>query len=113
VENAVKFSPAGAPVRVSGGTSGARVTVRVIDRGPGIPPGQRARVFEPFFRGRANGPGAGLGLAISRGFVEANGGRLVLQSGAEGETAFAVTLPAADAIPEPPEGRHRSGDGRP
>ena len=67
------------------------------NRGPGIPPTQRAHVFEPFFRGRAHGPGAGLGLAISRGFVEANGGRLVLQSGANGETAFAVTLPAARA----------------
>src|SRR4051812_115284 len=94
VENAVKFSPEGAPVRVTGGTSGGRVTVRVIDPRPRVPQGQRSPVFEPFFRGRATGPGAGLGLAISRGFVEANGGRLVLQSDGRGETAFAVTLRA-------------------
>jgi two-component system, OmpR family, sensor histidine kinase KdpD len=96
VANAVRFSPPGATVRITGGAAGGRVTIRVIDRGPGIPPKQRGRVFEPFFQGRPADEGAGLGLAISRGLVGANGGRLVLQSATEGETAFAVTLPAAD-----------------
>ncbi|HEY3019303.1 MAG TPA: ATP-binding protein [Solirubrobacteraceae bacterium] len=95
LENAVRFSPPDAPVRVTGGAAGGRATVRVIDRGPGIPAGQRARVFEPFFQGRPSDEGGGLGLALSLGFVEANGGRLVLQSGADGETAFAVSLPLA------------------
>ena len=95
VDNAVRFSPPQTPVRVTGGVGGGKATVRIIDRGPGIPPNQRARVFEPFFQGRPSDDGGGLGLTISRGFVEANGGRLVLQSGQNGETAFAVSLPLA------------------
>jgi len=94
LENAVKFSPPGEPVRVSGGIGGGTVTVRVIDHGRGIPSQMRARVFEPFFRGRSGaGSGPGLGLAICRGFVEANGGRIVLQSEAERGTSFAVSFP--------------------
>ncbi len=96
IENAVKFSPPHAPVRISGGASAGRVTVRVTDRGRGIPRQHRSRVFEPFFRGRGDrSPGSGLGLAICRGFVEANGGRIVLQAGGERGTSFAVSFPVA------------------
>jgi two-component system, OmpR family, sensor histidine kinase KdpD len=95
IENAVKFSPPDAPVRITGSAGGARVTVRVIDKGSGIPRSQRARIFEPFVRGREPGHGSGLGLAICRGFVEANGGRIMLQAGASEETAFAVSFPLA------------------
>ncbi len=102
IDNAVKFSPADAPVTVSGGSSPAGVTVRVSDRGPGIPPGSRRDVFEPFFHGRGGKSGSGLGLAISRGFVEANGGRITLQSRKGEGTAFAVTFPRAEiASPAP------------
>jgi two-component system sensor histidine kinase KdpD len=100
LENAVKFSPPGTPVRVTGGATPERVTVRVTDQGRGIPPAHRARVFEPFFRGRSDGDGdrrgsagSGLGLAICRGFVEANGGRILLQSDGRPGTSFAVTFP--------------------
>jgi two-component system, OmpR family, sensor histidine kinase KdpD len=93
VANAIRFSPAHEPVRITGGTGGGLVTVRVIDRGRGIPPSQRAQVFEPFFRGRDSGPGSGLGLAICRGFVEANGGRIQMQSGKAEGTSFAVSFP--------------------
>jgi two-component system, OmpR family, sensor histidine kinase KdpD len=92
IENAVKFSPPGLAVRVTGSASGSHVTVRVIDRGKGVPRSQRARIFEPFVRGREPGHGSGLGLAICRGFVEANGGRIVLQAGTD-QTAFAVSFP--------------------
>jgi two-component system sensor histidine kinase KdpD len=101
VENAVKFSPEGAPVTISGAVAPGGVTVRVRDRGQGIPPGRREHVFEPFFRGRQGGAGSGLGLAISRGFVEANGGRIALQTRRGDGTAFAVTFPLADRAPEP------------
>jgi two-component system sensor histidine kinase KdpD len=95
IENAIKFSPAGSPVQITGGTGPALVTVRVIDHGRGIPREHRMRIFEPFFRGRDRGPGgSGLGLAICRGFVEANGGRIVLQSDVEHGTSFAVSFPA-------------------
>ncbi len=94
IENAIKFSPPEAPVRITAGVGAGRVTVRVIDRGRGIPSQYRARVFEPFFRVRGSGnTGSGLGLAICRGFVEANGGQIVLQSGGGRETSFAVSFP--------------------
>ncbi len=96
IENAVKFSPASSPVRISGGASSGRVAVRVADRGSGIPRRYRSQVFEPFFRGRGEaGAGSGLGLAICRGFVEANGGRIVLQSGRDTGTSFTVSFPVA------------------
>jgi two-component system, OmpR family, sensor histidine kinase KdpD len=111
LDNAARFSPPGRPVRVTGGAGGRNVTVRVTDEGPGVPLGQADAVFEPFYRGRrsgaadagrdnGSGAGAGLGLAICRGFVEANGGRLLLQRPVDGHGAsFAVSLPAA----RPPE----------
>jgi two-component system sensor histidine kinase KdpD len=96
LENAIKFSPDASPVRVSGGAASGRVTVRVTDQGRGIPSQHRPHVFEPFFRGRGDaGAGSGLGLAICRGFVEANGGRIVLQTGTGRGTSFAVSFPVA------------------
>jgi two-component system sensor histidine kinase KdpD len=104
LENALKFSPPEVPVRITAGVGSGRVTVRVIDQGRGIPSQLRSRVFEPFFRGRGvdgaavAASGSGLGLAICRGFVEANGGQIVLQSGGERGTAFAVSFPV---VPQP------------
>jgi two-component system, OmpR family, sensor histidine kinase KdpD len=92
LENAVKFSPPDSPVRITGGSGGGRVTVRVIDAGPGIPSSRRAEIFEPFVRG-GSGQGSGLGLAISRGLVEANGGEIRLQTGSGKGTTFAVSFP--------------------
>jgi two-component system, OmpR family, sensor histidine kinase KdpD len=69
-------------VRTLGG-EGDRVIVRVVDRGPGIPPAQLERVFEPFYRAgtaRSGHRGSGLGLAIARGFTEANGGSVSVES---------------------------------
>jgi two-component system sensor histidine kinase KdpD len=75
---------------------GDRLIVRVVDRGPGIPPAQLERVFEPFYRaGTARGGhrGSGLGLAIARGFVEANGGTLHLESLPGQGATFVFELP--------------------
>jgi two-component system sensor histidine kinase KdpD len=103
IENAVKFSPKDLPVEIRGGAGPGWVTVRFIDRGRGIPLDQRARIFEPFFRGRGSGAsGSGLGLAICRGFVEANGGRITVQSDVGQGTSFAVSFPA---VPQPTDGR--------
>ena len=98
IDNAVQHSPPDVAVRVTGGAAGGHVTVRVIDRGRGVPPSERARIFEPFVRGSRSSRGSGLGLAIARGFVEANGGRIALQSGVSEDTAFAVTFPL---VPQP------------
>jgi two-component system sensor histidine kinase KdpD len=93
LDNAVRHSPPDQPVRVTGGVAGGRVTVRVIDRGRGVPAPERTRIFEPFVGGGRSARGSGLGLAIARGFVEANGGRIALQSGVSRDTAFAVSFP--------------------
>ena len=99
IENALRFSPADQPVRISGGVGAGKVTVRVVDRGPGIPASQRASIFEPFQSGGTDRrDGVGLGLAISKGFTEANGGELRLQAdSADGNLAFAVIFPARQA----------------
>ena len=97
IENAVKFSPSDEPVRVRGRAGASKVTVSVIDRGPGIPASRRASVFEPFYRGRHREQrGSGLGLAISRGFVEANGGEITLHADSGRGTSFAVSFPLVE-----------------
>jgi len=102
IENAIKFSPPGTPVRITGGASAGRVAVRVADRGSGIPRRYRSQVFEPFFRGRGEASaGSGLGLAICRGFVEANGGAIVLQSDRDAGTTFTVSFPVTRQPAEP------------
>jgi two-component system sensor histidine kinase KdpD len=93
IENAARFSPPHASVRISGGAGAGKVTVRVTDQGPGVPPSDRGEIFEPFFRGRRAGAGTGLGLAIVRGFVEANGGEIHLHADAPDGTSFAVSFP--------------------
>ena len=75
---------------------GGRLIVRVVDRGPGIPPAQLERVFEPFYRaGTARGGhrGSGLGLAIARGFTEANAGTLHVESLPGQGATFVFELP--------------------
>jgi two-component system sensor histidine kinase KdpD len=97
VENALRYSPTSEPVRVQVRESGPNVVVRVIDRGPGVPPGEVERIFEPFQRGSRTGHmrGAGLGLAIARGFAEANGGRVWVESHEGQGATFVLALPAA------------------
>ena len=89
------------PVHVRVRTSGDRVLVAVVDRGPGIDSAEQARIFEPFYRGRrasgASGVGSGLGLAIVKGFVEANGGTISVSSLPGQGTSFVVALPIPDA----------------
>jgi two-component system, OmpR family, sensor histidine kinase KdpD len=86
----------------SGGPAGDRLVVRVVDRGPGIPPAQLERVFEPFYRaGTQQGGhrGSGLGLAIARGFTESNGGRLHVESLPGQGATFVFELPLASQQP--------------
>jgi two-component system, OmpR family, sensor histidine kinase KdpD len=100
MENATRYSD-GEPVIIRARPVGDRAIIRVIDRGPGIPAADQTRIFEPFYR--ADGPagerhpGSGLGLAIARGFVEANGGRIWVESTPGRGSTFVVELPAEDA----------------
>jgi two-component system sensor histidine kinase KdpD len=88
-------------VSVESSLQGGKISVQIADRGPGIPAGERERVFEPFQRGGANGDrsGFGLGLAIARGFVEANGGAIAVESTPGRGTTFVVSLARAGEAP--------------
>jgi two-component system, OmpR family, sensor histidine kinase KdpD len=99
LENALKFSSPTDPVALSAEHTDGDVIVRVLDAGPGLAEEDRERVFEPFERGADAGarPGAGLGLAIARGFTHANGGRVWAEPADAGGTSFVVALPAAAA----------------
>jgi two-component system sensor histidine kinase KdpD len=101
VGNAVRFSPPDDPPRVTGSSLGERVELRVIDRGPGIPPGDLDRVFAPFQRlgDTDNTTGVGLGLALSRGLTDAMGGTLAAEETPGGGLTMVVSLPAAPAQP--------------
>ena len=86
----------GQPVIVRAWALHNRILMRVVDRGPGIPPAQRERVFEPFYRSgtdRTGHRGSGLGLAIARGFVEANGGKVWVESLPGQGTSFVLEFP--------------------
>ena len=97
VENALKWSPEGAPVRVEAGAVQDVMHVRIVDRGPGIPASEQHRVFQPFQRlgDLDRGTGVGLGLAVASGFVTAMGGELELEDTPGGGTTAIVTLKAA------------------
>jgi two-component system, OmpR family, sensor histidine kinase KdpD len=92
LENAARYSGA-ERVSVRARVVGGRLMIRVVDRGPGIPPAELTRVFEAFHRGPGAHSGSGLGLAIVKGFVEANGGRVWAESLPGQGTSFVVALP--------------------
>ncbi len=91
IDNAVRHSD-GRPVSVRARAVRERLLVRVVDQGPGISEAEQERVFEPFYKGNGSA-GSGLGLAIVRGFIEANGGRVSIESLPGQGTSFVVELP--------------------
>lgn len=95
LENAARFSAPGMRIRISAHRWHDVIEVRVADRGPGIPSGERERVFEPFYRkdrGEARG-GTGLGLAIARAIVVAHGGRMWIEETPGEGTTVCFSLP--------------------
>jgi two-component system sensor histidine kinase KdpD len=97
VTNAKAASAPDAPVRVRASAAGGRVELRVIDRGPGVPPDQRDRIFRPFQRlgDRGSRNGVGLGLAVAKGFVEAMDGELEVEDTPGGGLTMVIAFEAA------------------
>jgi two-component system, OmpR family, sensor histidine kinase KdpD len=98
LENAAKYSPAGAPIRITAEAKDKdqTITISIADRGPGIDDFERSLVFEKFYRGRnqrVQVHGTGMGLAICKAIVEAHGGRLAVTSQLGHGSVFYFTLP--------------------
>jgi two-component system sensor histidine kinase KdpD len=102
LENAAKYTPPGSPVEISAHQDQKDVVIEVADRGPGIPKELSDKIFEKFYRlprERAGG-GAGLGLAICRGVVEAHGGRIWVKARDGGGAVFCFSLPIEGVPPD-------------
>jgi two-component system sensor histidine kinase KdpD len=109
LDNASRYAPAGTTIAITGETSAeGGIAIAVDDEGPGIPPNERERVFDLFYRvnkGDGRGKGTGLGLSISRGILEAHGGTISALPGPAGAgTRIRIVLPpATGALVHPPE----------
>src|SRR5512146_1410146 len=97
LEDAIRHG-GGRPVTVRSRLVGEKIAIRVVDQGPGIPESEWERIFEPFQSGASNGAGAGsgLGLAIAKGFVEANGGEIAVESVLGQGSSFVVAFPCGE-----------------
>jgi two-component system sensor histidine kinase KdpD len=100
LDNAVKYTPTGTPIRIAAVADAPMVRVVVEDDGPGLPPGDSRLLFDKFQRGREESAvvGAGLGLAICRAIVSAHGGEILAVPGAHGGARFEFTLPVAEPV---------------
>jgi two-component system sensor histidine kinase KdpD len=108
LENALKYTPPESPLEIVAAAVPGAVEVEIADRGPGVPIAERDHVFEKFYRLKRerSAGGAGLGLAICRGFIEAHGGRMWVEDRQAGGARFRFTLPVADppSLSVPSEG---------
>ncbi len=99
VLNALNWAPEETRVRVESDVAGDHVDIRIVDRGAGIPRDQRTAVFQPFQRlgdgGRAQYDGIGLGLAVTKAFVDAMDGEIVIDDTPGGGTTVVITLQVA------------------
>ena len=98
IENAAKYSPAEAPIRITAEAKNRMLTINIADRGPGIDDFEQSLVFEKFYRGRnqrVQVHGTGMGLAICKAIVEAHGGQLGVTSQLGHGSVFYFSLPAA------------------
>ena len=97
VHNATIYTPEGTKIIISATVRGDRLQVSVSDLGPGIPPAEHKRVFQAFRRGlreeNGTGKGAGLGLAICKGLVEAHGGRIWIKKQTTSGATISFTIP--------------------
>ena len=103
IENAVRYTPPESPIEVSAQIDGEQMVISISDRGPGIPQADKERIFDKFYRvlstqrNAATIPGSGLGLAVSKGLVEAHGGHIWVEDRPGGGSLFRFTLPVGKA----------------
>jgi two-component system, OmpR family, sensor histidine kinase KdpD len=103
IENAIKHTRQDSQITISASMGPNDVRVEVEDSGAGLPTDAIGRVFEPFYRAPSEGAhttGAGLGLAVAKGLVEAHGGRIWAENRREGGARFIFTLPVETAVPQ-------------
>jgi len=95
LSNATKYSPAGTPIEVRIWRAGPAMVIEVLDRGAGVPPEDREQIFRPFFRSATSRhvEGVGIGLAVCRRLIEAQGGEITYLPREEGGSRFRITLP--------------------
>jgi heavy metal sensor kinase len=103
VDNAIKYSPQASSIDIRVHADGNQALLTVADKGPGIAPEHRERIFDRFFRldearSRDSG-GTGLGLAIAKWAVEVNGGHISVETGVNGGSVFRIVVPIATAPP--------------
>jgi len=101
LENAARYSPPGTAIEMRLADEAGELRIEVADRGPGLAPGEEARVFERFYRAPDNqrAGGTGLGLTVSQAIVRAHRGRLTAENRAGGGALFRVALPRPAPIP--------------
>ncbi|WP_426520487.1 DUF4118 domain-containing protein [Diaminobutyricibacter sp. McL0618] len=99
LSNALRYSPSDRPPRISASTFGGKIEIRVTDFGPGVPDDRKDEIFHPFQRmgDTDNTAGIGLGLALTKGFVEGMGGALVAEDTPAGGLTMVLSLPIAAA----------------
>jgi two-component system sensor histidine kinase KdpD len=106
LENALAYSPDGLPIEIAVFEDRANVVISIEDEGPGIPKGEIERIFEKFRRGeepsdrgRGDRKGAGLGLSIAKGFIEAMGGRIAAASPIHGGRGTRILISLKKGAP--------------
>lgn len=103
IENAVRYTPVGSPIEISAQVDGGQMKISVADHGPGVSPSKMEHIFDKFYRvldiqrDGTHPTGSGLGLAVSRGLVEAHGGRIWVENRGDGGAIFRFTLPIGKA----------------
>jgi len=106
IGNAEKYSPVSTAIRVSVSDANGEVFILIRDHGEGVLPSEAEDIFKPFYRSprtAAKASGIGIGLAVSKRFVEAQGGRIWVQAAADGGAEFCFTLPMLMPL-DPKEG---------
>ncbi len=95
IENALRYAPEEGAITLTAALTGKAVAISVADTGPGLPPGDPARLFDRFESGADRTTGSGLGLAICRAIVKAHGGTIGAETLSEGGARFTFTLPVS------------------